>query len=43
MTWRTQSFNPRPPCGERPEPCTCLYLRALFQSTPSLRRATWRE
>ena len=38
-TWR--DFNPRSPCGERPlrgpTPCSC----GRFQSTLSLRRATW--
>ena len=34
------NFNPRPPRGGRPKACTTEYLRELFQSTPSARRAT---
>ena len=33
-------FNPRPPCGERPEPRLCLLSVILFQSTPPMRGAT---
>ena len=33
-------FNPRPPCGERPVSMWLLSTFLLFQSTPSLRRAT---
>ncbi len=34
------SFNPRPPCGERPPVPGCCPSDGMFQSTPSLRRAT---
>ena len=34
------SFNPRPPCGERPSGTLSRPGRCTFQSTPSLRRAT---
>ena len=37
--WRA-SFNPRPPCEERPAGCVYFVLKALFQSTPPLRGAT---
>ena len=33
-------FNPRPPCGGRRTPIAPLMMRSLFQSAPSLRRAT---
>ena len=36
-----ERFNPRPPCGERPFSILFRAVAALFQSTPSLRRATW--
>ena len=36
------SFNPRPPCGERPEALAPICRNLTFQSTPSLRRATVR-
>ena len=35
-----ESFNPRPPCGERPTSFFRRLCKWLFQSTPSLRRAT---
>ena len=35
------SFNPRPPCGERPIFCVDGVFFQQFQSTPSLRRATY--
>ena len=35
-----QRFNPRPPCGERQEGMEFSWHDFLFQSTPSLRRAT---
>ena len=34
------SFNPRPPCGERQETDILTSADLVFQSTPSLRRAT---
>nr|DAM28612.1 MAG TPA: hypothetical protein [Caudoviricetes sp.] len=34
------SFNPRPPCGERRIRIVPVGLMGKFQSTPSLRRAT---
>ena len=33
-------FNPRPPCGERPRNFMGRSVEQMFQSTPSLRRAT---
>ena len=35
-----RSFNPRPPCGERPARLRPKNRIRRFQSTPSLRRAT---
>ena len=35
-----RGFNPRPPCGERPDKLSTEFTTLLFQSTPSLRRAT---
>ena len=34
------SFNPRPPCGERLNTPSSNQRKIVFQSTPSLRRAT---
>ena len=36
----SSGFNPRPPCGERPRRLCFRNSSSLFQSTPSLRRAT---
>ena len=36
-----RNFNPRSPCGERPLDLMSLLLKPEFQSTLSLRRATW--
>ena len=35
------SFNPRTPCGVRPAPSVSFCTRTWFQSTHSLRSATW--
>ena len=40
---RRSSFNPRPPCGERPKLFQWATASSRFQSTPSLRRATSRD
>ncbi len=37
----TKSFNPRTPCGVRPSPVPLKISSAGFQSTHSLRSATW--
>ena len=34
-------FNPRSPCGERPDAGNWIITDEGFQSTLSLRRATW--
>ena len=34
-------FNPRTPCGVRPFPCGWSWLQTMFQSTHSLRSATF--
>ena len=38
---RPANFNPRSPCGERPPFLRCTLRCKAFQSTLSLRRATW--
>ena len=35
-----QNFNPRPPWGGRQVPLTEVFIKSLFQSTPSVGRAT---
>ncbi len=35
-----ESFNPRPPCGERLCPLTAMAASSGFQSTPPVRGAT---
>ena len=35
------NFNPRPPCGGRPQPANNYAAGDTFQPTPSLRRATY--
>ena len=37
----TADFNPRPPCGGRLEIDSAVYVSSLFQSTPSVWRATY--
>ncbi len=36
-----RDFNPRSPCGERPEKCRNIYKRARFQSTLPVWGATY--
>ena len=38
----TLSFNPRPPCGGRLHDYAAFIEHKVFQSTPPMRRATWR-
>ena len=40
---QTADFNPRPPRGGRRRDGVIRARRKLFQSTPSARRATWKE
>ena len=41
--WMLISFNPRTPCGVRREPRNSTAYTETFQSTHSLRSATWRS
>ena len=43
LTYVAKGFNPRPPCGERPRSIYRSHTHQTFQSTPSLRRATYRK
>ena len=42
MPFKSLSFNPRPPCGERPSRIVAYYANTTFQSTPPVWGATGR-